>query len=274
MLNRIKERGLNDRGRGRNLRAALTCAVVPLACAGCAQSQKAKTEVWTPKPRVEWEQLGVPPGSGTENAFRILTAGTSGLFPANAAVTRVALTADEVGDGETQEPHLYADPRNEFLQWNSVFDDQMAVSEVFPIDQRDLGGGAADPIQILAAFRGLHARLGLIYAVNELSPSQSEMFGVLYSVDETKPLATIHARAESLPLPEEAEEPEDPYHLWKTDSRALVRGQFAELAHACVRQLIQHDQPVRTDAPEGWTPAGPIQPVDWPPRHRTPRGRP
>ena len=243
--------------------------------AGCSKPQKTE-EIWTPKPQVGWEHIGDRSLAAPANTFRIHSdERTTGLFPANAAVTRVALAAGAEQHGaETLGPHLYADPRNEFLQWNSVFDDQMAVSEVFPIDQRDLGGGPAAPEQILASFRGLRARLGLIYAVNELTPTESQMFGVLYDVSSGAPLASIHARAESAPQPADVQKPDDPYHLWKTDSRALVRERFAELAHACVRQLILRDQPTPIEAPTGWTPAGPIKPVEWPPRRPQDRGRP
>lgn len=194
-----------------------------------------------------------------------------GLFPANMSVTRVSLESDEEQEFSTQ-PRLYADPRNEFLQWNTAFDDQMAVSEVFPIDQRDLGGGEADPNQILAAFRALHARIGLVYAVNELSETESEMFGILYDNDAAEPIAAIHAQAVSVEPPKDENEKGEPTDLWETDSRALVRAKFARQVHACVRELIQKDQPAVVETPTGWTPAGPIRPVEWPPRHpRRPR---
>jgi hypothetical protein len=199
-----------------------------------------------------------PPREG----FEIVVAQpTLGLFPANLAVTRVAIAEDEDRAGD---PMLFADPRNEFLQWNRAFDDQMAISEVFPIDQRDLGGGAADPQQILAAFRGLHARLGLIYAVNDTTPSESEMFGVLYDTQAGKPVALIHAHAQSVASSDRKVQA-DP---WETDSRALVRKKFEKFAYQAIHTLIVSDQPSHTDPPAGWVPAGPIRPVEWPPRHR------
>jgi hypothetical protein len=245
--------------------------MLPACLSGCARPKKS-TEIWRAQPQVTWDHLGDPKAAVQRNTFRILAdEPTTALFPANAAVTRIAVGPPAESGSVTQ---LYADPRNEFLAWNSVFDDQMAVSEVFPIDQRDLGGGPAVPEQILAAFRGLHAKLGLIYAVNELSPTETQMFGLLYDVNANKPLASIHAYAESIPVPEGEDEPKDPYHLWKTDSRALVRQKFAQLAHDCVRQLILRDQPTHIEAPTGWTPAGPIKPVEWPPRRGSRRGPP
>lgn len=225
---------------------------------------------WTPRPRVEWSAVTTRPVAGLNNSFRVLTTQpTLGLFPANMSVTRVSLETEEE-QGPSLEPRLYADPRNEFLQWNTAFDDQMAVSEVFPIDQRDLGGGEADPAQILAAFRALHARIGLIYAVNELSETESEMFGALFDNAAAEPIAAIHAQAVSVKPPEGDENKGGPADLWETDSRALVRAKFAKLVHACLRELIHEDQPAVIETPTGWTPAGPVRPVEWPPRHLSP----
>lgn len=229
----------------------------------CSASKKKSVEpCWTPRPQVSWDRIAdaaiTLPYDGYE---MVMTGPTTGLFPANLAVTRVAISETEEQAGE---PVLFADPRNEFLQWNRAFDDQMAISEVFPIDQRDLGGGTADPEQILAAFRALHARVGLIYAVNETSPSESEMFGALYDTQAVTMLAVIHARAQSVIVPDE----EKPPTLWETDSRALVRKKFEKYAYDALYSLIRQDQPIRTDPPEGWIPAGPIRPVEWPPRRR------
>jgi hypothetical protein len=188
------------------------------------------------------------------------------LFPTDVAVTRVAKVSTDDG-GETAE--LYADPRNEFLRWNSVFDDQMAVSEVFPVQQRDLAGAPAEPGQIIAASRGLDADMTLIYAVNELAANETEMFGVLYEVSTAKPLAAVHARASAPPCDADCPDAGDPYHAWATDSRVLVRDRFAELAHDCMRELILHDQPVSTPAPEGWKHEHPPYPAHWPPTYPT-----
>lgn len=241
-------------------------AGVVSSLAGCAE--KRQTE-WTPKPHVDWTHIASGPIAPPDNEYRIeLLEPTVGLFPANMAVTRVSLQPDDAG-AATTEPRLFADPRNEFLQWNSTFDDQMAVSEVFPIDQRDLGGGKAMPEQIVAAFRALHARLGLIYAVNELSEDESAMFGALYDISADRVIATFHAQAVSVDLPDDAQEKDDPYHLWKTDSRALVRAEFADMVHTCMRELILNDRPAQLESTKGWTPTGPIRPVEWPPKKRS-----
>jgi hypothetical protein len=158
---------------------------------------------------------------------------------------------------------LVRDPRNEFLMWNSAFDDQMAVSEVFPVAPRDLGGAEVDPQQIVAATRALDAGIAMVYAVNELSETETEMFGTLYDTEAAEPIAAFHAQAESITPTEDSD---NAPNLWLVDSKALVRAKFERFAHACVRELILHDQPAPLETPTGWTPAGPIMPVEWPPR--------
>ncbi len=251
-------------------------AQIPLAAAAltiltsCGQGKRVK--VWTPQPRVHWEHVSTDPVHPVYDGYRILTPRpTHGFFPASMAVTRLAIQVEDE-QGQTTRPYLLTDPRNEFLQWNRAFDNLMAISEVFPIVERDLGGGEADPPQVLAACRALHAKLGLIYAVNELDRGVSEMFGVLYDTTSEQPMASLHALAVSVipPGPEQGDQAVDP---WESDARALVRERFERRVHACIRELILQDARATIEAPKGWTPAGPIKPVEWPPRHfRT--GRP
>lgn len=231
---------------------------------GCAQPKR--VVVWQPKPLVRWTHLATEPIVPVQNEYRFMPASAeNGLFPASLAVTRVAV--ENTGDLiRPLQPRLTSDPRNEFLQWNSALDDQMAIGEVFPIAENDLGGGAAEPEQILAAFRALDARLGLVYAVNELSETETEMFGVLYDAVRGRPLAAIHTRAESIVPPEAVRESQEPIDLWETDARALVRARFEKLLQGCIRELIRRDRPASVVVPTGWIPAEPARPVEWPPR--------
>ena len=230
--------------------------------AGCAEKQSA---VWTPAPIVQWEDLSLAPVDPVSGGYRLhLPQPTRGLFPTSIGITRVAIGSEDPVGGAA-EPCLLADPRNEFLQWNSALDDQMAVSEVFPIVARDLGGHVASPEQILAACRGLKAGIGLIYAVNEKSPAQTEMFGILYDTRTTQKLASLHVEAASVPCPGDAKDQKQ-VDLWDTDSHALVRQRFEKTLRVCVLDLIQQDTPAAVEPPTGWTPAGPILPVEWPPR--------
>ena len=242
--------------------APAVATLLMVLASGCAEK---RVTPWTPQPLVQWHHMSPQPVLPVSDGYRILVMQpTRGLFPASVGVTRVAV--EPIGGiAAITRASLLTDPRNEFLQWNRTLDDQMAVSEVFPVWKRDLGGGEAEPLQILAAFRALHARLGLIYAMNELSPSESEMFGILYYVDESQPLASLHARAVSIVEPEE-ERSREQVDLWKTDSHARVRAKFNDLLHACVRDLILQDEREAIESPDGWTPPGPIRPVEWPPR--------
>ncbi len=245
--------------------AALSLLVAPT---GCAQKQM---DVWAPKPLVDWYHISTEPLEPLYDQYRIVaTEPTKGLFPANVGVTRVAVEFTHGTSEEAERPLLLTDPRNEFLQWNSALDDQMAISEVFPISQFDLGGGEAEPEQVLAAFRALDARLGLVYAMNELSDTKTEMIGTLYETVSAHPIAHFHASAISVTPPED--ERTGHGDLWETDSKALVRAKFERLVHACMRELILQDEPADVKAPTGWTPVGPTRPVEWPPR-RFRRGR-
>jgi hypothetical protein len=236
---------------------------------GCAEKPK---PTWMARPAVYWTDIAsenVPP---VVDGFRLLTTGpTQGLFPAALAVSRVSITNSPKPQG--RDPELLTDPRNEFLQWNSAFDDLMAVSEVFPIAERTLGGGQAEPKQILAAFRALHARLGLIYAVNEPTELEAEMIAVLYDLKADRPIACLHARSQSKPPPESESKSKKPVNLWDTAARALVRKEFEKLAHACVRELTLQDEPAALEDKSGWTPETPVRPVEWPP-HTSSRNRP
>ena len=245
---------------------------------GCAPPKV--VEVWRPKPMVHWHDLSTEPILPVRDEFRIMPGlSHSGIFPGSLAVTRVSIEKT----GETQQagyasglpggdpdrplaPRLMSDPRNEFLQWNSALDDLFAVGEVFPISGKGLGGGDAEPDQILAAFAALHARLGLVYAVNELSETETEMLGVLYDAKNKSVLAVLHAYSMSVVPPEVIEESKKPIDMWETDSRALVRARFEKILHACIHELIQRDRPATVVTPVGWTPTAPVRPVVWPPR--------
>lgn len=240
-----------------------------LGATGCRASPKPAAP-WSPKPLVHWKHLGQEPANPPRNEFKIVVPQpTKGLFPATMGVTRVALEIpkETLPDAAAvPKPRLSKDPRNEFLYWNTALDDQMAVSEVFPIDQFALGGGDAEPELVLAALRALHARLGLVYAVNEMSEQETEVLGVLYATATGQPLAYINAHAASvIPSKDDSEQADD---LWTTDSRALVRTKFEQLVYACVRKMIQHDEPGPVEAPTGWSPVLPAQPVQWPPRNQ------
>lgn len=242
-----------------NTLPSVVLAVAMALLTGCAHHRTRAKEVFAAPPRVTWQDLSAASFTPPMDGYMILgPAGSVGRFPAAVGVTRVAI---EEGRPD-REPTLPGKPKNEFLTWNRAFDELMAISSVFPVAQRDLGGGEATPEQIVAAFRGLHAGLGLIYATNPLSERETEMIGVLYETKTSRPLAAIAARAVST-LPADPKERDD-LDPWKHDSKALVRARFVEHCFVCLRELIQADQPERIDVPPGWIPAGPVRPVQWP----------
>ncbi len=236
--------------------------IVVVMVGGCHRPTQ---DPWTPHPRVDWVDLTIHPISYDENSYRILSKQTTkGLFPAMIAVTRVAIE-QPTPEEPTPQPLLVRDPRNEFLRWNQTFDNQMAISEVFPLAQRDLGGAATTPQQIVRAITALHARIGLVYAFNEIGQNETEMIGTFVDTKENRILATLHARAESIPLEKNDPKAKNP-DLWEVDSRALVRERFANLAHACIREMILRDEPAEVEASVGWKPLPPTLPPVWPPR--------
>ncbi len=248
----------------------LTALAVGALTHGCAEKH---VDAWTPKPLVQWADISARGVAIPTNSYEITTPKpTHGLFPAAMSVSRIAIT-DGDEENPMPRPRLLRDPRNEVLQWNSAFDDQMAISEVFPIAQCDLGGSDAYPEQVLAAMHALNAQIGLVYGMNELSESETEMIGVLFETSSGKPVASFHAQAVSK-HPSKEERDRDPEDLWECDSKALVRERFERIVHTCVRKLIANDLPADVETPEGWIPAGPIRPVRWPPNPYVRRGAP
>lgn len=243
----------------------LFCLVLAMA-SGCA-SRKKTEQAWVAPPRAGWHDLSTEPIPEIREGYALLIdESTEGLFPAGMAVSRVALTGDPQGP-VAREIVLVRDPRNEFLQWNSAFDDLMALSEVFPIAPRDLGGAEAEPAQINAAMRALTARLGLVYAVNQLTPTETELLGVIYDTTRARPVAAIHASAESiLPTRKSCNHAYEELDPWSSDSQARARQKFEGLAHACLWELILQDKPPTPTPEEGWIPIQPMREVEWPAR--------
>ncbi len=249
--------------------AMSAAAVVAALSVSCATSRDRAPTAATCMRAVTWSAVGTVPTPPPCNRYYILGDGpTRALFPASVGVTRVA-ARDSAGHADTDRDVIVAsdlltlspDPRNEFLQWNTAFDHLKGVSEVFPVGQRDLGGAAVETVNVLAAMRTLRARVGLIYAVNELSGSRSEMFGVLYDTHTYQPLSVIHAAADSAVPADRRSRRADP---WQSDSRVRVRTRFAELVTEVMRELILRDQPAGVEPTTGWTPAPLFAPPDAP----------
>ena len=237
----------------------LAITMIQISC--CCENQQ-EIQVATKAP-LDWFFVSTEPVEPLYNAYRLLVIPpTRGLFPASIAVTRVeSEVIDESAD--LVRPLIFTNPRNEFLQWNSAFDDLMAVSEVFPVIQFDMGGNNAYVENVLAAFRALDAKLGLIYAVNEFDDLETEMIGSLYDTQSTRPIAHFQTHAVTIIPPEN--EQQETTDLWETDSTALARQRFETLVYECIRELIEHDAPLTPDVPPGWKPVAPARRVKWPP---------
>lgn len=228
----------------------------------CEGDQQIQSESKAP---LDWFFVSTEPVVHLYNAYRLeIELPTKGLFPASVAVTRVE---SEIIDESINlmRPLIFTNPSNEFLKWNSTFDDLMAISEVFPITQFDMGGEDAHVENVLGAFHALDAKLGLIYAVNEFDDLETEIIGSLYDTQNIKPIAHIQAHAVSIIPTEEELKDNSQIDLWDMDSTAIARERFEALVYACIRELIEHDEPSIPDVPPGWKPVGPVRRVKWPP---------
>lgn len=244
------------------IRPSFLATAACLALAGCASK---KDEVWIPPPQVHWEDVSdvaVPP---VRDEYVILESKSSeGRFPCSIAVSRIAIELDDkTGQRRRIVPIT---PHNEFLIWNSAFDDLWPVSEVFPIAQRALGGASVKSSLVVDVAHAFHARMSLIYGFNVVTPTQCEMLGVVHEAAGGKPIAVIHAGAVSIPRPEDDKPAKHNIDAWEYDARALVRTKFERLMVSCMRELIARDTPKQVDVPEGWTPVRPNCPMGWPPR--------
>ncbi len=248
------------------LRVLLTAAVTALLC-GCAAPESKKP--WVAPQRVAWSDVATEPVESVENGYRIVQSdATEGLFPCALAVSRIAAETPRTNAGGSLAAP--STPHNEFLIWNTSFDNLPAVSEAFPVVERDLGEYPVEPQLILSAARAFHAGLSLIYAVNQLAPEKYEMLGVLHDTKTGKPIAVFHTVNETIIRPKNAKKAHNNVDAWEYEARALARLQFKSLALACFRELIAHDVPQRQEPPEGWTPNRPLAPMHWPPRYYGP----
>ncbi|MCG3131332.1 MAG: hypothetical protein FLDDKLPJ_02122 [Phycisphaerae bacterium] len=244
--------------------APAAALLITLALSGCASTPRETP--WVAPPRVAWDDLTPSPVPVVRDGYRILDeAPTHGRFPCAMSVSRMA---SEVLDADQDGPLVVpATPHNEFLIWNNLFDNLPAVSEAFPVVERNLGERPADAALVLSAARAFHAGVSMIYAVNAVAQDRYEMLGVLHDAATGQPIAVLHAEGERAPRPEDYETTYNNVDAWDYEARALARRKFKKLAVACLRDLIANDVPQKTKAPEGWVPDRPLAPVHWPPRY-------
>ncbi len=240
----------------------LLLVIACLSPPGCAPKT---VEVWAPPLQVRWDDVTSATITPAGDQYAILESNASeGRFPCSIAVSRIAIEADE--EAGQRRRVVPVTPHNEFLIWNSSFDDLWLISEVFPIAQRALGGAAVEARLIVDAAYTFDARMSLIYGFNVVSPTRCEMLGVLHESSTGAPIAAIHASAESIPRLEKDKPAKHNLDAWEHEARALVRAKFEKLMIDCMRELIARDTAVQIDVPEGWTPIRPMYPLEWPPR--------
>ena len=247
-------------------RGYLTLAVglVALGTTVCGCAPK-PVDIWRQPAQVRWDDvagMNVPP---VYDGYAVLDQQKSqGRFPCAVAVSRVAIAWDQhTGQRQRMVP---VTPHNEFLIWNSAFDDLWQISEVFPIAQRALGGAPVEPKLLVDVAHKFHGQLSLIYGFNVVSPQRTEMLGVLHESASGEPVAVIHASAESVIRPDKQAKVKNNLDAWRYDARALTRARFETLMVDCMRELIARDTPSKIDVPEGWTPVRPNFPILWPPQ--------
>jgi len=252
----------------------LSVMMMTLCGSGCASSSRMKGP-WTPTPKVDWSDLAAQPVGGVQNGFLILEESpSSGRFPCSMSVSRMAAEIPGEAGGATRAsdaagaPALAvpATPHNEFLTWNTSFDNLPAISETFPVIERDLGEYAPEPGLLLSAANAFGAGLSLVYAVNAIAPTRYEILGVLHDTRTGLPIAVVHTVNESIERPQKHERAPNNTDAWEYEGRALARAQFKRLTVECIRDLIARDTPEKTAVPEGWTPDRPLAPAHWPPR--------
>ncbi len=240
------------------LKIRVLMAAVLLSVVGCSQHND---EVFAPPPEpAGWSDLSAGAPIASQDGFRLLNPqSTEGLFPASIAVARLAQS-----DGQLV---LAMKPEVDFLAWNSVFDDYRGISEVFPMNVKDLDGGAVSAENLLTAAKALEAGMLLLYTESRTQFDRCSMSGVLYDVRSRTALASIHATS----LISDPVAPED--RLARTasattledrDPRLVAVGTFEAYVRNCLRGLMDKDRSKNVGPVEGWIPAYPVEPLIWP----------
>ncbi|MBN1514903.1 MAG: hypothetical protein JXB13_23025 [Phycisphaerae bacterium] len=246
-------------------------AGLSLALLGC---EKRKELPFMPTaPVVLWRDLSGRQANLPQDTFTLLVdEPTEGLFPASLAVARLA-GVQPAGAG----PRFAADhglvlstaPAHELLRWNAAFDDVRLVSEVFPLSQMSLNGRSACVSTLMESAAAMTGRICLVYSITDLTPSESEIKGVLYRVSTQQPVAAVHARGAYYPPPddEDDEDTRDNFQklLEPRSARLVAEARFLSLTRACLLALRDNDRPAKPEIEEGWVPQGPLAPPIWPP---------
>ena len=255
--------------------------LIAIALAVSTGCEKRKSPEFTATdPAVPWHDLIDEDTALPDDDFVLYTSGvTKGLFPTSLAVARVAaIPPDEpaLPAPDEYELALNMEPLHKFLHWNSAFDDVRSVSEVFPLSRIAMNGQRVNMASVVKATQAMTGRLCLLYAAADVGPTESEIRGVLYRVNDGQPLAAIHARGIYVEPEEddeelaEAEEPRSELDelLTPCTPRLVAEARFRSLTRDCILKLLAGDEPAEPEPEEGWVPEGPLAPQIWPPVSR------
>ncbi|GJM24193.1 MAG: hypothetical protein DHS20C16_06080 [Phycisphaerae bacterium] len=235
--------------------------LILLAVGGCAQHSH---DVYsTSAEPAGWSDLSPGASVTSDEGYRLLVPqATEGLFPASISVARIAQSSYNGG-----QLVLAMKPEVDFLAWNSVFDDFRAVSEVFPLNEKDLDGGEVSAENLMTASEALEAGLMLLYTESRGGYDRCSLSGVLYDVRSRQALAAIHANSLiSDPVsPDErkartasADTRED------RDPRLVAVDAFESHVRDCLRRLMTKDKSKNVGPIEGWIPTYTVEPLIWP----------
>ncbi len=247
-----------------NLLISVAAGLISMGVVGC--SQRNNDAYAPPAEPAGWSDLSPGATVTSDEGYRMLVPqATEGLFPASLAVARMA-----------QSPYnndqlvLAMKPEVDFLAWNSVFDDFRSVSEVFPLNDKDLDGGAVSAENLLTASEALEAGLLLLYTESQTQVDRYSLSGVLYDVRSRKALAAIHANS----LISDPVMPDDRVARTASathqdrDPRLAAVGAFESHVRDCLRRLMTKDKSKNVGPVEGWIPSYPVEPLIWPPSYQ------
>ncbi len=237
---------------------SLTVGMVLVSVVGCSNH---KNDAYAPPAEpAGWSDLSPGASVTSDEGYRMLVPeATEGLFPASIAVARMGQSPYNNG-----QLTLEMKPEVDFLAWNSVFDDFRSVSEVFPLNDKDLDGGEVSADNLLSAADALEAGLLLLYTESRTQFDRCSLSGVLYDVRSRKALAAIHANS----LITDPVMPDDRVaktaSMEESDPRLVAIGSFESHVRDCLRRLMTKDKSKNVGPIEGWIPAYPVEPLIWP----------
>jgi hypothetical protein len=244
----------------------LAVGLIAVSVAGCAQNRR--DAYAQPTEPAGWSDLSPSASVTSDEGYRLLVPqDTEGVFPASIAIARIA--QDPYNGGQLV---MAMKPEVDFLAWNSVFDDYRGVSEVFPLNDKDLDGGEVSAENLMTASKALEAGLLLLYTESQTQFDRCSLSGVLYDVRSRQALAAIHANS----LISDPVSPNDRVartastgNCEERDPRLVAVGAFESHVRDCLRRLMTKDKSKNVGPIEGWIPTYTVEPLIWPTTYPT-----